>query len=1046
MDRVVLNQQFSNIEISDETKSFFVSNGISLDSHYFDMDLLRSLFRENKNLFYHILNELSLYGCDFYSSKNNSFFPEHLGEDFKKIHSSSSEPISTAELNELKLWKLFSEYGKKSKSSLNGISVQRLNEFVGGGINKDSLVKCGYEIVDNKIKQSVLIEKTNNLIIPKFFAKYVTTLWTCDQHLLDAFRSYGVMAYRDLLNINESNIEKLVTIIMASVKDVYEAGVYCFNLCTFVKEKGEFAEALSKTNLTLESLIDEETVINSYDLETIRDYVLFDLRNFDYNVSQFNQINEATGFLYTPNTVFAYLKYFGVEDLISLRENIYTSDIGFYRFSELKESTISYQYNPFVILDYLNQEINGVAVEDESVLDFEFRKIHVDYTMSDFFPILEGLYSSQSKLKMVLDIMTMRDSGETLDTIGKKYKITRERIRQIGKKHLDRAKKHYNAFVGNLFENKAFYSISQLKKITGLLEFLYSGFNETGIVVNDRLGIVLREEYSKRVDEYIKNNSKQIGFNIFNSQTKILNETLIFTGLFLTESRDVVYDPFPSFTTIKKASAIDVAYIYLGTKGIKGFDARKDIDEARAFFAQYEPDVANASDRAIIGRVQRVDYVSVGMSRYARTDFISDEIKEAARQVLDEYPINKQYGTVAKEIYAKNKERLEEAGIDNDYFLYGIGSKWKLCGYTYAGRSMRIFVGKEISLNKIVFRYISANGPIVKSKKMCEDLGMREVGFDQISFVSKYDPDSFILTSFVQCTQSQANKIFAFIDKNIKQNGYCLAKEILDGELFYDSTFNTFFMANKIGNSPSRLTYALEIIALRMGYKKYNFSHVIHAISLKTKPINTTAEVVHEHFQDNEFSRNDLFDFLDEVELAGEVTRKEFLKNYVVRVGNDRYVVSKEYTLDAKEIAMINEHLNSYFEEDLCITATEAMTKLQLHGIKHSFAHNPVGFCSAISFYEKSDWIRPRNNVNYDNTRISVLLANKKIFTGITDITISDVIYRTIMSINKAYMSYNDISDYLLNNEITSSALPFDIFKQIFGNDIADNGLVRIKK
>ena len=159
MDRVVLNQQFSNIVISDETKSFFVSNGISLDSHYFDMDLLRSLFRENKNLFYHILNELSLYGCDFYSSKNNSFFPEHLGEDFKKIHSSSSEPISTAELNELKLWKLFSEYGKKSKSSLNGISVQRLNEFVGGGINEESLVKCGYEIVDNKIKQSVLKKK-----------------------------------------------------------------------------------------------------------------------------------------------------------------------------------------------------------------------------------------------------------------------------------------------------------------------------------------------------------------------------------------------------------------------------------------------------------------------------------------------------------------------------------------------------------------------------------------------------------------------------------------------------------------------------------------------------------------------------------------------------------------------------------------------------------------------------------------------------------------------------------------------------------------------
>ena len=67
-------------------------------------------------------------------------------------------------------------------------------------------------------------------------------------------------------------------------------------------------------------------------------------------------------------------------------------------------------------------------------------------------------------------------------------------------------------------------------------------------------------------------------------------------------------------------------------------------------------------------------------------------------------------------------------------------------------------------------------------------------------------------------------------------------------------------------------------------------------------------------------------------------------------------------------------------------------------------------------------------------------------FPGNCDITISDVIHKIIMSINKTYMAYNDISEYLLINEVTSSALPYDIFRQIFASDIAENGLVKIKK
>lgn len=1048
MDRVIINQKLGNLEISEDTVRFFAKNNISLDAFSFELDVLRKLYKENKTLFYHIVNELSLYGCDFHSPKNSSFFPLPVGKAFKKLFTASNEPISTFELNELRLWKLFSEYHKNYKKSLNGICVERLNAFIGERLDESDFTKYGFEIVNNKEETVQIVEDHDikNILLPRFYVRFIASLWSCDDKLLSLYRDNGILHYRDFLNIQSEECEKYVKAIKRTFGDKYEAGIYCYNLCLFLKDKEEFFEALTQNGIDINFVIDEKSELTDRLLPFYEQFCLFYLKNFEFNLEQFLKVNKETGSLYISSPPMNYLNRYGISDLVSFRKNIYEKEISYYRFDDLNNSIFTYNYNPFIVLESINQEMNEAFVEDEKELDFELIKHSFDYNFADFKETLSVYSGKESKLNSVLSILAMRDAGVTLDEIGKKMFVTRERIRQIADKFLMKNARHYQALLERMFENASFYSESQIIKMIGLSEFINSKHNKTNIIFNDRLGLAIREQDSKALDKYISDNSKRTGFDIFNSKVLLINQPLNFAGLFLFESRDILYDPFPSFTTIKRATAVDVAYLYLGEKGLKGFDANNDIIEARKFFAKYDPDAFEISDRALIGRIQRIDYTLVGMSRYARTDFITDDIKRTVRDVMSDYPINKSYGTVAKEIYANREEILNKAGIDNYYFLYGVASKWKMCGYTYAGRSMRIFDGPELSLNQIVYRYIKANGPIVSSKKICDDLGMREVGFDQVDFVSKYDPDTFILTQFIRCSEYQAMKLVAFINQKIRENGYCLAKEILDGELFFDSSFNSFFKENQINNSQSRLAYAVEIILLRYDYKKYRVSHMIHCVSLASNPIMTTADVAHEHFQDSEFSKEELFEFLDSVELGGEVTRKEFLKNYVVKVGSNGFVVSKEYSIDTKEMEFLCSKLDTFYREEICITANEALNKMAVYDINHSFNHNPVGFCSAVTFFGKGNWVRPRNNVNYDNTRISVLLANKKMFPGNCDITISDVIHKIIMSINKTYMAYNDISEYLLINEVTSSALPYDIFRQIFASDIAENGLVKIKK
>ena len=248
MDRVIINQKLSELCISEETKQFFARCNISLDAFSFDLDYLRTLFKQNKTLFYHVVNELSLYGCDYHSAKNASFFPQPVGISFRKISSNSNEPLGTSEINELRLWKLFSEYHKRDKKSLNGVCIERLNAFVGERLDESDFAKYGFLIVNNKEESltNYSSDEIKNIWIPKFYLKFISSLWVCDDNLLNVYKNNGLIYYKDFLSLKEKDAERLVKAIKKSFEDKYEAGVYCFNLCVFLKEKEDFIEEITQ--------------------------------------------------------------------------------------------------------------------------------------------------------------------------------------------------------------------------------------------------------------------------------------------------------------------------------------------------------------------------------------------------------------------------------------------------------------------------------------------------------------------------------------------------------------------------------------------------------------------------------------------------------------------------------------------------------------------------------------------------------------------------------------------------------------------------------
>lgn len=1045
-DNVIITQNLGQVHLSILTKNFLYKIGKIKNGDTFPLDELRNLYSNDKSLFFHVLNELSLYGCNFHSKKANTLFPPDITETSEVLYIKTDDLFSPFELDRCKLWNICNSFDIKYKNNLNRMYVDRLIFILKNNEVKQKLIDIGFEtkifMIGNQENKNdeknreMIVSSTAPLIIPDFFLKLVSFLMCGGPYVYGLLNKAGFYKFKDLLNI--SNLEQIYKLF--DQNNYYLNGRILYEFSIFLRDLNSAKEILGNHGFSIMSLF-----------QKTENKALADVQNqlctICINSNNNNALDEFSlnKNIYVSGAAADYLKLFNIDSLIQLGIWCFEKPLNVF-YPKGIDFGIS-NFNPYIVIDSIACSIKEKSsFYNPELLDNELRKVEILKLSSEIQGKIDLFYKKADQPNKVIDILAERSRGKTLEEISKGYDVTRERIRQIESKYLEKNYKLYANFLDNLLDVDPSFDLNETKKITGLYNFV-KAYSEN--YKYDDLGILLNTKYVPFVNKKIKEISSNLRpSSIFEMEIATNKFICNLVPYFLINEKKIIFDPYPIFHSTKSVSMVEIAEEILEEKGIKGFNLNKDIEDARKRFAPYEKYGEKPSIRILQSRLLRVEnIINVGSSIIAKSKFLTNEQKETCKRIIENYPINSDYGTKADEIFNANKNELLSIGIDNSYFFYGICSFYRYSNYYYSGRSLRIFKSESQSksLTEIVKSYMLIHGPIVKSKVIQETLGVKEVGFEQIEIITKYDSDSYILKEQLSINEKEFNAIRQLIDETIEKKGYCLSNDIFDSKLVFDASLNTFLATNYVKNSEKRLIYLLETVFERNPEisNLYYFSHHINAISLASNPIKSLPDLVLQHFGNKQFTRFDFEQFLDECKLGGDITRKETIKKCLVLVNEDLYVAAKEINVNLQELKEINNLINSRFSTEPAITTNDVINYLNSCNFESSYKNNPIGLCSAISSINTLDWVRPQMNLNLYNKAISVIIANVKVF-GSRDITLKDVFLKVVMNEKKEFMSYNDIDELLRNYGLLSVKLSYDVFLNVFHDYIRD-GLVVCK-
>ena len=130
-DLVLLPNDFNSILLPELLIEFFEKFEIQYKTtNSFPMSILRSLYRADYKSFYNVVYFLSLYGCNFHSVKNNSFFPADVNnvEDILTFSGPAESCFSIADMNRYGIWDFCTNASSSKCMLLNGVVVSRLKK------------------------------------------------------------------------------------------------------------------------------------------------------------------------------------------------------------------------------------------------------------------------------------------------------------------------------------------------------------------------------------------------------------------------------------------------------------------------------------------------------------------------------------------------------------------------------------------------------------------------------------------------------------------------------------------------------------------------------------------------------------------------------------------------------------------------------------------------------------------------------------------------------------------------------------------------------
>lgn len=916
-------------------------------------------------------------------------------------------------------------------------TYEKSNESLFPAVQPDLIENAALTVSDSKEVSNPFVPEGNRkgICAPSFWLRFVCSFFTMVDEAKSVYRSLGYNKFGDLVEFKDEDIEKTVKGIQQTGVDIYLQGIYeedlvsyCLSRKRFLAERSinSFENYLSFEKSVPELFSDKDILYVDY---TDRPYLI---KGFDDDEDSMPEIS---------NLYLSYLKRFGIHNLLFIGDGILDDPIDCYSLMK-SDRNLCWILNPYRVVESLCCELMEKSNDDPFGLDKELAAFRIN-DFPDFYKFDYGKYEND-KLGKRLEILSLRESGNfTLEELGKKYGVTRERVRQIEAKALKIIAKGADTYLDLLFFRRNFVPVLFLKNIPGLIAYIKSG--DSSYYYCEELGVVVRgcqqnflskEERSLVRDGYtvvlddVCSFYKRHGFSVY----PWLNR----------ESYHVGFSPFPYFT-FKKIPLKQLGIQYLLSKGIDGFNVNADQEEAINFFKENAPYLNDlASYRAIFNDIIRSGAVLRGMSTYISPELVTEEQKQIVTDILKRTSLGA-YGATGPSIFADNQELLLQHGIDNGYFFYGIASYFLKDKYDFSGRGLRISSwDRAMTLDEMAEHYIVTHGPIVKVKDFLEGLRLKEPALQQIKIISKYDSNTLIRKDWLKWTRAEFESLEPFIDEKIKEKAFCHATEILKSTVYFDDSRNHFLQENRIGTSPSRLIYFMDAIAERYGITKYHFSHHADCISLASNPIETKVDMAKANFKGRFFDVATLENFYRPFQLTGSLAGSGFFEGWAIPVSLNSYALKDDVIVSDNDLERVSEILDEYYADELYITATSAMNRIVSLDFPQKFDNHPIELAGLLSLNPNSNWVNPDKDELITSNFYLNLLVNKRLI-GKSSIKYSGFIREFIHSKFKGrFLSFAQIAEELKKYEVLNKRLPDEALSQIFVDWCNDDGTVEV--
>lgn len=344
---------------------------------------------------------------------------------------------------------------------------------------------------------------------------------------------------------------------------------------------------------------------------------------------------------------------------------------------------------------------------------------------SDFDNVLDSI---RNKDQRRIDVLELRANNETLQNIGDKIGVSRERIRQIENKGKLQFKTWFRSFdfINRLsadLNGKKLITIDDLlplfhDKSSLLIYFLSFCENKHFSLLSDQALILYEKSVVEETARYIDSLPDVFIHNDFNY--------FIMCAINQNIPEDLLMDFFNSkyhkgvSVYFREGIAKQRKYEYIMheffPKGMHVYD-EKELGVFRDYCSKVFGDIELPSDRALGVAISRL-CVLCGRGRYVlkREKYISDELVNAISNYIDNS--EKSFFLIVS-IFKAFEEDLEQFGIDNHYYLHGILRELFEDKY-YFSRDYLSKDSKSLSLYAEIEKFVKKTGYPVSKQQIRE--------------------------------------------------------------------------------------------------------------------------------------------------------------------------------------------------------------------------------------------------------------------------------------------------------------------------------------